>query len=114
MSKKPTKDMIKRTLQASQMVWLAKGYSSVNKFVFVSNYTEEYPGSIHYPEFGNWKSFAKIKNELRKAIDKEFPQEAFPYRVIDNYITLWQRNPYDVDYIKELGTFKAVEKTKED
>jgi len=114
MDKKPTKDMIKRTLQASQMVWLAKGYSSVNKFVFVSNYTEEYPGSIHFPEFGNWKTFVKIKNELRKAIDKEFPQEAFPYRVVNDYITLWQRNPYDMDYIKEIGTFRAIENTEED
>ena len=108
MDKKPTKDMIKRTLQASQRVWLAKGYSSVCKIVYVNNYTEENPDSIHFPEFGNWKTFAEIKNDLRKVIDKEFPQEAFPYREIENTITLWQRNPNDIDYTKELGVFKVI------
>lgn len=111
MDKKPTKDMIKRTLQASQRVWLAKGYSSARKIVYVNNYT---PYTIHFPEFGNWKSFVKIRNELRKAIDKEFPIVAFPYRLIEDEITLWQRNPNDIDYTKEIGTFRAIEKTKED
>lgn len=111
MNKRPTKDMIKRTLQASQRVWLAKGYSAAAKIVYINNYNSD---SIHFPEFGNWKSFAKIQNELRAAIDKEFPIVAFPYRVIEDEITLWQRNPNDIDYTRELGVFKVTEKTKED
>lgn len=101
----PTKDMIKRTLKVSRRVWLAKGYSDVTQTVYVSNYDKE-SNPWHFPATGLYKSFDEIMNQLQGAIDKAFPQVAFPYRVLSDEITLYQRNPEDIDYSRELAIIK--------
>ncbi len=102
----PTKDMVKRTLAAAQTVLLAKGYSEVRDRVYVENYVQE-RNSIHFPEFGKYKSFDEIIKHLQDTIEKRFPKIAFPYRHIENEITLCQRNPNDEDYLVDIGTFKV-------
>ena len=110
--KKPTNNDIKRTLEASRRVWLAKGYSDVTKTVYVEDFTWE-NNSIHLPEFGNFRSFADIKRRLEDAIEEEFPKVAFPFREVEPEITLWQRNPEDYDYLRELGIFQINQTKKE-
>ena len=101
----PTKDMIKHTLEVSRKVWLAKGYSDVSQTVYVENYDKE-TNPWHLPETGQYKSFDEMRNQLQEKIDKKFPKVAFPYRVLSDEITLYQRNPDDYDYLRELAIIR--------
>lgn len=103
---KPTKQQIHRTLEATQHVDLAAGYSDAYESPWVRNYTES--RKIEYPKFGKWKSFEDIKAALRKKIDERYPLEAFPFRKLGK-ITLYCRNESDRAYLSDMGDFSADE-----
>lgn len=106
---RPTKEQIRRTLAAKQVVYLASGYSSATVSVWVKNWTElpddEFGmWQLGYPEFGNWKSFEEIKEALNKEIEKQYPSTAFPFFRLGK-ITLYRRNEEDKEYLWDMGDF---------
>lgn len=101
--KETNKNYIRRCLEASQEVRLAEGRPS--EHVYVHNYNDD-PNSIKFPKFGNWRSLDKVKEDLLKAIDEEYPKEKYPFRKLGG-ITLWQRDETDPEYTCELKRVKA-------
>lgn len=99
-----SKDPIKRCLEASQDVRLDNGRTEA---VYVHNYTDD-PNSIKFPKFGNWRSLDKVKEDLLKAIDEEYPKEKYPSRKLGR-ITLWQRDETDPEYTCELKEIEVDE-----
>lgn len=101
---KPTKEQIRRTIEAQQYVELASGYSSEYSSVWVKNYADT--KKYGFPKFGKWKSFAGIKKSLKKKIDERFPSVAFPFLRLGK-ITLYERNEEDIEYLREIGDYDA-------
>ena len=101
---KPTEQQIRRTLEAKQILYLASGYSDASASVWVKNFTELPNDELHFPEFGNWKSFEEIKDALAKEIEKQYPAKAFPFLRLGK-ITLYRRNEDDKEYLWDMGDF---------
>lgn len=102
---RPTKKQIRRTLGATQVVYLAHGVALDGAPVKVSvrNYVDDNP--VYFPEFGGWKSFAKIKQDLAAEIERKYPSIAFPYRRAGT-IYLAERNEEDKMYLIYRGEYE--------
>lgn len=101
----PTNEQVRRTLEAMQDVYLAHGVvaGGVPATVRVSNYAHD--DSLYFPEFGGWKSFAKIKRDLAAEIERTYPSIAFPYRRAGT-IRLAVRNEEDKMYLRYAGEYE--------
>ena len=102
---RPTKDQVRRTLEAVQDVYLAYGVvvGEAPVTVRVRNYAND--DSVYFPEFGGWKSFAKIKRDLAAEIERKYPSIAFPYRRAGT-IYLAERNEEDKMYLRYSGEYE--------
>ena len=102
---RPTKEQVRRTLEAEQDVYLAHGVASdgAPASVRVRNYADDDP--VYFPEFGGWKSFAKIKRDLAAETERRYPSAAFPYRRVGT-IRLAERNEEDKMYLMYSGEYE--------
>ena len=103
--KRPTKEQVRRTLDAVQDVYLAYGVTpdGTPEKVRISNYAED--GGIYFPKSGRWKSFVKIKRDLAAEIERRYPLAAFPYRK-SGTIRLAERNEEDRMYLIYSGEYE--------
>jgi hypothetical protein len=102
---RPTKEQVRRTLEAEQVVYLAHGVAPGGAPVKVSvrNYAND--DRVYFPESGGWKSFAKIKRDLAAEIERRYPSIAFPYRRAGT-IYLAERNEEDKMYLVYGGEYE--------
>ena len=103
--KRPTKEQVRRTLEAVQDVYLASGVTpdGTPGKVRISNYAKD--GGIYFPKSGGWKSFVKIKRDLAAEIERKYPLVAFPYRK-SGTIHLAERNEEDKMYLRYSGEYE--------
>jgi len=102
---RPTKEQIRRTLEAEQDVYLAYGVAAdgAPATARVRNYAGD--DLVYLPEFGGWKSFAKLKRDLAAEIERRYPSIAFPYRRA-GAIRLAERNEEDKMYLRYSGEYE--------